>query len=254
MAKSAAATALIREMSVEGYRAMKILLAFICLAMSALTTASAEGLNCWGIQADTTIDQSEEFEAGRIDGRGPAQFSNPLPTCFSARCWNLKQSYLVAGDPVIVTSTTPDYRCVTYANPGKRLYWGWLPTGRVTLIKSGAAPEPLPRWLGVWQFRYNSITLTSIDGRTVQAKGNAAWVRAGIANVGEIEASGVPRGDMLILEEGDPSYSCVLKLLKIGNVIAAQDNLRCGGLNVSFSGLYSRSPASAEVNAGLQAR
>ena len=44
----------------------------------------------------------------------------------------------------------------------------------------------------------------------------------------------------LVFKEGDDESSCVVKLHRRGPYLVASDNNNCGGLNVSFGGIYTK--------------
>jgi hypothetical protein len=72
-----------------------------------------------------------------------------------------------------------------------------------------------------------------------------------LANTGELTGSGKPRGQVLAIGY-DPDRSafppseheapdiCAAQLELHGRYLMVEDNGRCGGLNVSFTGLYVR--------------
>ncbi|MBV9076797.1 MAG: hypothetical protein JO048_04870, partial [Methylobacteriaceae bacterium] len=86
--------------------------------------------------------------------------------------------------------------------------------------------------------------------------GDATWgafdpgrARRGAVNVGEIEAEWAPAGPTLAfaLAEAGPvpvaqgdEADCKVWLARLGPYLVVADNLRCGGANVSFRGVYRR--------------
>jgi hypothetical protein len=73
----------------------------------------------------------------------------------------------------------------------------------------------------------------------------------GAINTGELNGSGKPRGQVLAIgydpdrsafppSEHDAPDICAAQLELHGRYLMVEDNGRCGGLNVSFTGLYVR--------------
>jgi hypothetical protein len=69
--------------------------------------------------------------------------------------------------------------------------------------------------------------------------------------VGELEGKGRPRGQTLAIGydpdqssfppgKDEPPDSCAAKLELYGRYLVVEDNNGCGGLNVSFTGIYVR--------------
>ena len=93
----------------------------------------------------------------------------------------------------------------------------------------------------------------------VKVSGTATWgssdpqrVKRGAVNTGELSGSGKPRGQVLAIgydpnrsgfppPEDAASNICAARLEFFGRYLVVEDNGRCGGLNVSFIGLYVRS-------------
>ena len=44
----------------------------------------------------------------------------------------------------------------------------------------------------------------------------------------------------MVFKEGNDESSCVVKLRRRGPYLVASDNGNCGGLNVSFNGIYTK--------------
>jgi len=94
--------------------------------------------------------------------------------------------------------------------------------------------------------------------RSVEVSGNAMWgsydrqrVKRGAVHVGELNGKGRPRGHTLAIGF-DPDRSgfppakdtapdnCAAKLELYGRYLVVEDDGMCGGLNVSFTGIYVR--------------
>jgi hypothetical protein len=78
-------------------------------------------------------------------------------------------------------------------------------------------------------------------------------VRRGAVNTGELAGSGKPRGQALAIgydpdrsgfpPADDAAADCAAQLQLFGRYLMVRDNNKCGGMNVSFTGLYVRAGA-----------
>jgi len=188
------------------------------------------------------------FIAGR-DKRRPA-----CPSLGSA-C-KLK-AFLVPGDEVLVNVTEQGpYVCATFKTQNGILTRGLLP--RAALQVASPEQAPAQQWEGKWRRDSEAEILIKSHGDEVEISGTATWggrdpqrVKRGAINTGELTGSGKPRGQVLAIGY-DPDRSvfppseheapdiCAAQLELHGRYLMVEDNGRCGGLNVSFSGLYVR--------------
>ena len=76
----------------------------------------------------------------------------------------------------------------------------------------------------------------------LRVKGYSSWVgnvRAGNVNVGEVDGIFELRGSKLVLKSGDVDDECRFTItFAADSLTVTEDNLKCGGLNVSFDGKY----------------
>ncbi len=84
------------------------------------------------------------------------------------------------------------------------------------------------------------IVLVAAGDGSVNGAGETIWVGPnganGQVNVGQFSATGSFTGAKLIFEEGECQVSATLN----GAQLTVEDNLRCGGHNVRFTGSYRR--------------
>lgn len=101
------------------------------------------------------------------------------------------------------------------------------------------SPEASSAWVGTWSGPDGELVIRATDGG-LAVKGQALWHGAG-----GVVHDGVVDGPLQ--REGATarytSEGCELTLVRTGpDTLEADDNLRCGGLNVSFSGAWHRQP------------
>jgi len=101
---------------------------------------------------------------------------------------------------------------------------GWVRSSDLREIRSETEP-PLSAWSGTWTNGYRRITFTTPGGGQLHIAGANEWHGANdVAHDGEFEGTVAPSG----------------KLTLFGNFLEANDNDRCGGMNVRFRGIWRR--------------
>ena len=132
-----------------------------------------------------------------------------------------------------------------------------LATG-VAMAKEKVRPD-LSGWLGEWSASEEQfITITevrqglSLEGSATWGAGDPERVERGGVNVGEFSAVvpyGWIDGDTLWFAMGSErtlrgdeaeEYDCTVRATLVGETIEVEDNMMCGGMNVTFSGVYGR--------------
>jgi len=181
--------------------------------------------------------------------------------CPSASAACATRAFVIGGDAVVVSATAGGYACATFTGPGPKAAStsGFLPREQL------AAPPPEPpvnasaAWAGTWQSGdEQTITIRrKPDGRFV-IEGDATWgghdperVKRGGVNAGNLSGEGsIVDGITAFAIDGDgaikpidlklpaDSDACRVKLWRLGPYLVAADNLGCGGMNVTFTGVY----------------
>jgi len=164
------------------------------------------------------------------DGKCP---DGPAPLC------RLK-SYLVGGDEVIVSRRRGGFFCAWYQPRRGSETVGWLPADRLSVAEAPAEP-PLAAWVGEWAYYDNSVSIRPGKGAgQLAVEGVALWkgVVPGSVNVGEINSTVRPAAGRLVIEDD----ICRVRMRLVGPHLVVDDNGECGGVNVSFDGVYRRKP------------
>ena len=159
-----------------------------------------------------------------------------------ARC--RQRAYVVDGDLLLTGRSHGPYVCAFFANRvgGSA---GWVPRDRLTALPVDVAPA-LSAWVGHWANGDDTIKLTAKAGALV-ADGQAYWPsanpplseRPGGPNLGDLSGTARPKGNRVVFADPDPT-SCAATLTLVGGLLVVADNNACGGMNVSFSGVYRR--------------
>jgi hypothetical protein len=183
-------------------------------------------------------------EAGKVNFRKNGDAANACPS-MAADCQ--EKAYLVPGDLVVLGVAKGDFVCVNYET-AKGGRGGWLPASAIE--PAPAVTDPMS-WTGKWK-RIEADISIEIAGGGLKAEGSASFgsldpdrVKRGAVNSGEFAGPLRVKGGEATFTDKDadpkePDASCRLRMARAGEVLFVQDNMQCGGFNVSFSGLYRR--------------
>jgi hypothetical protein len=159
-----------------------------------------------------------------------------------------KKSYLVTGDLVLVGKTRGAFTCVAYQTPNKPTWSnGWMLSSALASVAPMTAPA-VSDWLGDWDQPHAGIEIKpgGIGGR-LQIEGIAAFKGAQDVHTGVIEAQVMPDKDSIaFLDDGWFPFAtqcdsgCKVRMRRIGQLLLVEDNGNCGGVGVTFTGLYHR--------------
>ncbi len=150
------------------------------------------------------------------------------------------KSYVVPKDEMIVSRTFGSFACSWFQPKKGAETVGWIEVNKLEEIATNSAPE-LDDWFGEWSYYENSITIGKGEkSGELAIKGDAFWKGLGDnVHIGELDHSAKPLRNVLKLgetEEGE--FACKVTMRLVGKFLIVSDNLNCGGVNVSFSGVY----------------
>ncbi len=227
-------------------KAVRYTLGLLFVLCCAASRASAQGEGNpanWCRNGAFTRD-SGEFRTARVNGAKGSRvhFSGDEEGCPGASAKCRLKAYLVPGNEVLTSRAFGDWVCAWFQPARGSETVGWLPADRLS-VSGPAARPPLASWLGAWGFYDHTLRLSR--GRTAGAlrvAGNATWVgvNPGNVHVGEVSGEAAPAGNVLTVGDGDGEYDCRLTLRLVGPYLVAADNRQCGGVNVTFDGVYRR--------------
>jgi len=158
-------------------------------------------------------------------------------------CPSLQKAYLVDGDIVFAGPANQGFRCTYYGTSKGKIIAGFLPEENLT--PENEQPTLTAEFLlGTWRFGDDSIEIKAAGAGKVKAHGHATYQTSETVNEGEFTASAaVPAPAELVLRDGEGDAMCEVKLRRRGPYLVASDNNQCGGMNVSFEGIYTKAPA-----------
>lgn len=187
--------------------------------------------------------ETDDFGVGRVKKRskGRAYFYDDM----SANCPESQScrtnGYVVARDTVITNKKRGDFVCAWYSPKKGRPTIGWLRASGLDFTTSRVDVSD-KTWTGEWRYAENSITITpnKLAG-FLNVSGSAIWKGLGDnIHIGELEGAFPYKGGVLEYSDGDSQYDCRATLRLVDVFLVVNDNLNCGGANVTFSGIYRR--------------
>lgn len=232
-----------------------LLLAATLSVIPGLAWASDEG-NCYN-----ALKLSEGFNPGlaRISAAEPKTFfrqnRSSGKSCPSEAAACKGKAYLIPGDEVFAGPPQGDYICAAKLGAKGRVTTGWL--RKADLAAAPDAAITSNDWLGTWQAPEQKIVVKkgrkpgtlAFDATATFGALDPERVKRGAVNIGDFNAEWKPNGDYMAFAIGDKGtlpieqgeeYGCKVHLLRIGAYLVAEDNSQCGGVNVSFTGVYTR--------------
>lgn len=123
---------------------------------------------------------------------------------------------------------------------------GWIPVGDVVIENPQPATTPsLAQWVGDWTAWGGSYTISinsTSTGNALHAEGNGEWQGAYSTHVGQFSSDATPTAEQATFIDGNPpnpdTFDCQVIAKLVGPYLVISDNQNCGGVNVSFGGIY----------------
>jgi hypothetical protein len=219
-------------------RARSIVLLSLCCCVPDLVRAADTG-EC---RNGSFPMQGPPFGLAKVDSRTRTYLRSDLPPCpdESAACHG--RAYVVPGDTLLTGMAIGPYICAFFPG-GRGSSAGYVRQDEIA-AQPLSANVSLVAWVGEWRDGDDTITLR-IAGLGLAAEGSAYWPsarpslkeRPGGPNLGDMSGMATPNGNTVVFAETDPS-DCRVRLTLLPPYLLAADNRKCGGMNVSFTGVY----------------
>ena len=235
-------------------RANIIVAACLASALSATTASAYDAMdptNCIGVDWNDkqTMVVSKVTGAPRVNFvKNPYDDDFKAESCPAATEACRKKSYLVNGDVVLAGRTKGDFTCVSYRSPtAKQHRWarGWMPTAALEPVEPMPAPKETD-WIGTWSHPGGDIAIKRGEGHKLNVSGEMVLTGGLSPHTADIDAGVVPVKDTIAFaDDGSTPFEkgegeCRVRMQRIGAWLIVQDNDGCGGVGVSFTGIYQR--------------
>ncbi len=151
------------------------------------------------------------------------------------------KSYLINDDEVIVSRKFGNFACAWFQTKKGAETVGWIPLEKLEFINSVQSAGK-SAWTGKWKFYDSDINIAATGKADVyKITGSAFWqgLRKDNVHIGELDGEAKLVETILKYGEGSgDEFDCKVTMRLIGDYLIASDNNNCGGVNVSFSGVY----------------
>ena len=176
-----------------------------------------------------------------IAGKGRVYFLEDMEGCPNGEPRCRQNSYVIPSDAVVTGRSKGRYVCVFY--PNKRGgSAGWMESTRLKRLPARQNP-PIREWVGQWSALGNPEVRFYVRRGKLMVEGDSYWPspnpplseRPGGPNIGNISEP--------VRVTGNRAHAadCNIRFTLLGNLIVAADpDMQCGGMNVSFTGVYRR--------------
>lgn len=211
------------------------------LLLSSVALAQTVETENW-CRAGFFTTESDNFRIATVTG-GPKSriyfyddFEDGCPgkeTCRS-------KAYLVPRNRAVISRSYSGFGCAWFAPLKGSPTVGWIKLESLKFLDVSAQPR-LSDWLGEWRYADNSIKFTNNKlAGYLNVTGDALWHGLGDnVHIGELDDRAAPVNNLLKIGETDTDeYACKVTMRLIGEFLIAADNMKCGGVNVTFSGVY----------------
>ena len=174
--------------------------------------------------------------------------------CPSAAAACRLRAFLVPDDEAIAWFVDGDYACVSFSGAKGRVTSGFMPVASLSLAEALPATTQA-YWLGTWSRDEAEVRITADGNAAIAVEGDATWgthdaerIERGGVHTGTIERTSVALGKSPVVRFAmgadadwpDEEFRCKVALQRVGDWLLVDDNFQCGGANVSFDGMYTR--------------
>ncbi len=217
---------------------LRQLLALPLFAATATVAVAQEDLTC----RNGLFPSEPSFALAEVQGKDRAWFHGDTGGCPWTRGACASPSYVIPGDTVIISKIRKGYACAFYPNKGGGTA-GWVPTRQLKLLFADTI-RPERDWIGSWTSWGNPTLQFRRALGGLHVSGEAFWPGPQgthdwpTIHVGEVDGPVAVSGHRGSYEDGN---LCEVRFTLLGKYLIAGDNRQCGGANVSFSAVYTRS-------------
>lgn len=184
--------------------------------------------------------ESESYATAKIKGKKGEKvyfYGDEREDCPNNK--NCRQkSYVIPGDEILYSRRYGNWVCAWYQPKAGSETVGWLPFEKIQPVLILQSQND---FIGNWSFYSNSIEIVKgAKPNVYKVKGYAFWKGSGDnVHTGELDHEGkMVDGTLKLGADETEDYACKVSLKLLGDYLIVSDNLNCGGVNVTFSGVY----------------
>ena len=210
-----------------------------CIGAQELRAQELTACSMFGDSNINVVDRVNAAKSGHVSAGPKIELHvKPDSTCNKDDCLVPSTFPLHAGLEGVEIGRHQSWVCVAVSGKKPLDVWlGWIPEQR---WQQSSLKQDLKDWTGVWQNDYAKIKIKLSELQELSATGHALWVGGamGTSNFGDFDIKGVPENGVFATPSSTPNFDCHVALRLVGSFIFAADNRNCGGMNVTFDGVY----------------
>jgi hypothetical protein len=223
-------------------------LAILVIGLAAPAHADSDPNICLGVD----FDAKHPLVVSKISASPRVNFvmgSEDNAACPAETAACRKKVYLIPGDLVLTGRVQGAFTCVSYQSPlARRQDWtnGWLPTTAMAAVAPMSSPK-VSDWIGSWVHAGGEIAISIRHRGKLKIEGEQIYPAAQSVHNGVLGAEVKPSEGMIAFaEDGSIPFEeagegqCQVRMQRIGPWLLVEDNQQCGGIMVTFTGLYRR--------------
>jgi len=212
------------------------MLFLICILICPLSRvwASEGGTPQWWCRNGAFADDQNDLHLAKVAGTKRVKFHDEGPDDGPPNASANTDPGLRPGDRVVVSKLRGGWACV-YKNLDAS---GWIRESDLTLLQFDTKPA-IKAWAGKWDDGYgNTIAFKMTrDGKRLLAIGEAIYETPEQHHTGSFTSTAEPDGNKLQITTED---DCHVQMTLVADRLVVSDNNECGGMNVSFTGVYAK--------------
>jgi hypothetical protein len=216
----------------------------IALAFASTVSAQLEGNPANWCREGFFTRESQQFGVGFVKSARGYFYTDDQEKCPASQSCRTR-SYVVKGDTVITSKRFGEYTCGWFSSSKGAVTVGWLKTADIEFpAMLHDAGERV--WTGEWKYATSTINFTpnKLQG-FLNVTGDSYWKGLGDnIHIGELDGKAPHKDGVVQYSDGESEYDCRATMrLATEKYLIVADNGNCGGMNVSFSGIYQKVPA-----------
>lgn len=185
--------------------------------------------------------ESETYSIGKIKAKKGERvyFYGDDNDCPNGKNCRLK-SYLIPNDKVIVSRNFAGFACAWFQPAKGAETVGWIPLDKLELDETDKNFDK-KTLTGTWTYYDSEIKIAATGKPDIyKITGDALWKGIGDnVHIGELDGEAKLVGiNLKYGEDDEDEFACKVTMRLVDNFLIVSDNLNCGGVNVSFSGVY----------------
>lgn len=163
-----------------------------------------------------------------------------------------RKAYVQPGDAVLIGDVHDTTACATFVDTKGRATSGIIKGDTVEPVR-GADQATSRAFIGTWVREEAEIKVTrngaalAFDGSATYGAKDPNRVARGAVNSGALDVTTDPKGNRLsagiggglaVPKDKAAVTDCQVDMIALGPYLVVKDNMQCGGMNVSFTGVY----------------